>query len=63
VWFPVPLFAIDEAIVRTEDGSITGCIYDPRLPLLSISPRPGSLPFKDRVGWPQGGRRPWSGTE
>ncbi len=28
-WFLVPLFAIDEAVARIKDGSITGYIYDP----------------------------------
>ena len=29
-WFLVPLFVIDEAVVRIRDGSITGYIYDPK---------------------------------
>lgn len=29
-WFVVPLEAIDEAVRRIRDGSITGCVYDPR---------------------------------
>jgi hypothetical protein len=29
-WFLVPLFAVDEAIERIREGTITGCIYDPR---------------------------------
>lgn len=29
-WFLVPLFVIDEAVERIKDGSITGCIYDPK---------------------------------
>jgi hypothetical protein len=28
-WFLVPLFAVDEAIERIREGTITGCIYDP----------------------------------
>ncbi len=28
-WFLVPLFAIDEAVERTRDGSIKGVSYDP----------------------------------
>lgn len=28
-WFLVPLFVIDEAVVRIKDGSITGYTYDP----------------------------------
>jgi hypothetical protein len=29
-WFLVPLIAVDEAIERIRDGTITGCIYDPK---------------------------------
>jgi hypothetical protein len=29
-WFLVPLFAIDEAIERIREGTITGCVYDPK---------------------------------
>lgn len=29
-WFLVPLFAIDEAIERIRNGTITGCLYDPK---------------------------------
>ncbi|WP_374636077.1 GIY-YIG nuclease family protein [Agrobacterium salinitolerans] len=29
-WFLVPLFAIDEAVRRIKDGTITGHIYDPK---------------------------------
>jgi hypothetical protein len=29
-WFLVPLFAVDEAIERIKEGTITGCIYDPK---------------------------------
>jgi hypothetical protein len=28
-WFLVPLFVIDEAVVRIKDGSITDYLYDP----------------------------------
>jgi hypothetical protein len=28
-WFLVPLYAIDEAVERIKDGSITGYVYDP----------------------------------
>jgi hypothetical protein len=28
-WFLVPLFAIDEAIDRIKNGTITGYVYDP----------------------------------
>ena len=29
-WFLVPLFAVDEAVERIRDGTITDCIYDPK---------------------------------
>jgi hypothetical protein len=29
-WFLVPLFVIDDAVERIRDGTITGCVYDPR---------------------------------
>jgi hypothetical protein len=29
-WFLVPLFAVDEVIERIREGTITGCIYDPK---------------------------------
>lgn len=29
-WFLVPLFVIDEAVKRIKEGSITGCVYDPK---------------------------------
>ena len=29
-WFLVPLFAIDEAVGRIKDGTVTGHIYDPK---------------------------------
>ena len=29
-WFLVPIFAIDEAVERIRDGSITGYVYDPQ---------------------------------
>ena len=29
-WFLVPLFAVDEAIERIREGTITGCVYDPK---------------------------------
>jgi hypothetical protein len=28
-WFPVPIAAIDEAVQRIREGSITDVIYDP----------------------------------
>lgn len=33
-WFLVPLFVIDEAVQKIKDGSITKCIYDPKLAML-----------------------------
>ena len=29
-WFLVPLFAIDEAVERIKDGTISGYVYDPK---------------------------------
>ena len=29
-WFLVPLVAVDEAVDRIKDGTITGYIYDPK---------------------------------
>jgi hypothetical protein len=29
-WFLVPIFAVDEAVERIKDGTITGYIYDPK---------------------------------
>jgi hypothetical protein len=29
-WFLVPLFAVDEAVERIKDGTITGYVYDPK---------------------------------
>jgi hypothetical protein len=29
-WFLVPLFAIDDAVERIRDGTITGYVYDPK---------------------------------
>ena len=29
-WFLVPLFAIDEAVERIKDGTITDYVYDPK---------------------------------
>jgi hypothetical protein len=29
-WFLVPLFAVDEAVVRIKEGTITDYIYDPK---------------------------------
>lgn len=34
-WFLVPLFAIDEAVQRIKDGTITGYVYDPKLARLA----------------------------
>ena len=37
-WFLVPLFAVNEAVKRIKDGSITGYIYDPKTASLTRSP-------------------------
>lgn len=37
-WFLVPLSVINEAVVRIQDGSVTGCIYDPRTATLTQAP-------------------------
>ena len=29
-WFLVPLFAIDDAVERIKDSTITGYVYDPK---------------------------------
>jgi hypothetical protein len=42
-WFLVPLQAIDEAVKRILDGSITEVIYDPQTARLVANNRPGSL--------------------
>ena len=34
-WFLVPLFAVDEAVERIKDGTITDYIYDPKLAKLT----------------------------
>ena len=39
-WFVVPLQAIDDAVARIRDGSITGLVYDPRQAGLVASPIP-----------------------
>lgn len=41
-WFLVPLFAIDEAVRRIKDGSITGFVYDPNQARL-VEGMPGTL--------------------
>ncbi|MBX9661207.1 MAG: GIY-YIG nuclease family protein [Nitrospiraceae bacterium] len=38
-WFLVPLFAVDEAVVRIKDGTITGCVYDPQTARLVLRER------------------------
>ncbi|MGH9621909.1 MAG: GIY-YIG nuclease family protein, partial [Bryobacteraceae bacterium] len=30
-WFLVPIFAVDEAVKRIRDGSITEYVYDPKV--------------------------------
>ncbi|MDA8350181.1 MAG: GIY-YIG nuclease family protein [Pseudomonadota bacterium] len=37
-WFLVPLFAIDEAVERIKDGSITDYVYDPETARLTPAP-------------------------
>lgn len=40
-WFLVPLYAVDEAVERIKDGTITGYIYDPkRAALVRVQPGP-----------------------
>jgi hypothetical protein len=39
-WFLVPLFAVDEAIERIREGTITGCIYDPKTARLTQAVEP-----------------------
>jgi hypothetical protein len=39
-WFLVPLFAVDEAIRRIREGTITGCIYDPKTAKLTQAVEP-----------------------
>lgn len=36
-WFLVPLSAVDEAVDRIRDGSITGMVYDPKTAALTIA--------------------------
>ncbi len=36
-WFLVPLFAVDEAVNRIRDGTITGYIYDPKTAKLVLA--------------------------
>jgi len=36
-WFLVPLFAVDEAVSRIKDGTITGYIYDPKIAKLVLA--------------------------
>ena len=36
-WFLAPLFAIDEAVGRIKDGTITGYIYDPKTAKLALA--------------------------
>jgi hypothetical protein len=39
-WFLVPLFAVDEAVNRIKDGTITGYIYDPKTAKLVLASAP-----------------------
>lgn len=36
-WFLVPLSAVDEAVRKIQDGSISDCIYDPKTAMLTKS--------------------------
>lgn len=36
-WFLVPLFAVDEAVGRIKDGTITGYVYDPKTAKLVLA--------------------------
>jgi hypothetical protein len=36
-WFLAPLFAIDEAVGRIKDGTITGYVYDPKTAKLALA--------------------------
>lgn len=38
-WFLVPLFAVDEAVNRIKDGTITGRVYDPKTARLVLRER------------------------
>jgi hypothetical protein len=38
-WFLVPLFAIDDAVEKIKDGSITGYVYDPKTASLAQAAR------------------------
>jgi hypothetical protein len=38
-WFLVPLFAIDEAVGKIKDGTITGYVYDPKTAKLTQASR------------------------
>jgi hypothetical protein len=38
-WFLVPLCAVDEAIGRIREGTITGCIYDSKTATLTQAVR------------------------
>ncbi len=40
-WFLVPLSAVDEAVSRIKDGTITGYIYDPKTAKLVLASAPG----------------------
>ena len=36
-WFLAPLFAVDEAVSRIRDGTITGYVYDPKIAKLALA--------------------------
>ncbi|MBX9594628.1 MAG: GIY-YIG nuclease family protein, partial [Roseomonas sp.] len=35
-WFLVPLFAVDEAVEKIKDGTITSYVYDPKTASLTV---------------------------
>ena len=37
-WFLVPLAAVDEAVSRIKDGTITQYVYDPTVARLTVKP-------------------------
>ncbi len=38
-WFLVPIFAIDDAVGKIKDGTITGYVYDPKTAKLTQASR------------------------
>lgn len=52
-WFLAPLFVIEEAVARIRDGTIEGCVYDPRTAAIRATAFEASEP-----GQPLQGRGP-----